>query len=170
MKFYTQNGTVHAKSMKKFCGLAIKRIRIFSMEDDIMAITGVGGTYGSVFEGGYVSSQKEVTGNAKVVNNECTPTRTMTFGENENCGVSGKISEKKNRRKKYFPQGHYQKRKRLREQFEEQMAKKEYLKEYLKGRMAEEEKQEVLLKKSMLSKEQNTARFIERYEESILRL
>lgn len=102
-----------------------------------MAITGIGGTYGSVFEGGYVSSQKEVTENAKVV---------------------------KNQRKKYFPQGHYQKRKRLREQFEEQMAKKEYLKEYLKGRMAEEEKQEVLLKKSMLSKEQNTARFIERYE------
>ena len=112
------------------------------MEDDIMAITGIGGTYGNVYGGGYISSQKEVTEKAKVV---------------------------KSRRKKAFPQGHYQKRKRLREQFEEQMAKKDCLQEYLKGRMAEEEKQEVLLKKNILLKEQNTARFIERYEADILR-
>lgn len=87
-----------------------------------MAITGIGGTYSNVRENRYVSSQREITKNTKAVNN---------------------------RRKKSFPQGHYQKRKRLREQFEEQQAKREYLREYLKGQMAEDEKQEVLLQKSV---------------------
>ncbi len=78
--------------------------------------------------------------------------------------MQNKISEKKGRRKALSPQDHYEKRKLLREQFEERLAEKEYLKDQLE----EKERKDELLGKSMLSKERNAGRFIERYEASIL--
>ena len=78
--------------------------------------------------------------------------------------MQNKISEKKGRRKALSPQDHYEKRKLLREQFEERLAEKEYLKDQLE----EKERKDELLEKGMISKEQNASRFIERYEASIL--
>ncbi|MCM1223284.1 MAG: hypothetical protein NC548_53410, partial [Lachnospiraceae bacterium] len=112
---------------------------------------------------------------ARVVNEQ------WIFDENGNCGGSpsmyvtnsnsssdssdqDNIPKKRIRRKKPSPQEHYEKRKLLREQFEERLAKKEYLKD----QMEEEEIKEEMLKKSVLSKERNTGRFIERYEANIL--
>ena len=80
--------------------------------------------------------------------------------------VEDKVPEKKGQRKKTSPQGHYEKRKLLREQFEERLAEKEYLKDQIK----EKEMKEQLLKESVLSKEQNAGRLIERYEANILTL
>ena len=80
--------------------------------------------------------------------------------------VEDKVPEKKGQRKKTSPQGHYEKRKLLREQFEERLAEKEYLKDQIK----EKEMKEELLKESVLSKEQNASRLIERYEANILTL
>ena len=71
---------------------------------------------------------------------------------------------KKGRRKTPSPREHYEKRKLLREQFEERLAKKEYLKDQLE----EKERKDELLEKSILSKERNAGRFIERYEANIL--
>ena len=42
-------------------------------------------------------------------------------------------------------------------------------KEYLKDQLEEEEMKEEMLKKSVLSKEQNAGKFIERYEANILK-
>ena len=112
---------------------------------------------------------------ARVVNEQ------WIYDENGNCGgspsmyvtnsnsssggsVQDKISEKKGQRKTPSPQEHYEKRKLLREQFEERLAEKEYLKDQLE----EKEMQEELLEKSMLSRERNAGRFIERYEANIL--
>ena len=112
---------------------------------------------------------------ARVVNEQ------WIYDENGNCGgspsmyvtnsnlsssgsVQDKISEKKGQRKTPSPQEHYEKRKLLREQFEARLAEKEYLKEQLE----EKEMQEELLEKSMLSRERNAGRFIERYEANIL--
>ncbi len=112
---------------------------------------------------------------ARVVNDE------LIFDENGNCcgspntyvtnshsssdsSVEDKISEKKGKRKKTSPQDYYQKRKLLREQFEERLAEKEYL----KNQLTEEERNEEWLKKRALSKERNAGRFIERYEANIL--
>lgn len=112
---------------------------------------------------------------ARVVNDE------FIFDENGNCGgspntyvtnnhslsgnsVQDKISEKKGQRKTPSPQEHYEKRKLLREQFEERLAEKEYLKDQLE----EKEMKEELLEKSILSKERNADRLIERYEANIL--
>lgn len=113
---------------------------------------------------------------ARVVNDE------LIFDENGNCcgspntyvanshspsgsSVQDKISEKKGQRKTPSPQEHYEKRKLLREQFEERLAKKEYLKDQLE----EKEMKDELLEKSILSKGRNTGRFIERYEANILK-
>ena len=79
--------------------------------------------------------------------------------------VQDKISEKKGQRKTPSPQEHYEKRKLLREQFEERLAEKEYLKDQLE----EKERKEELLEKNILSKERNAGRFIERYEANILK-
>lgn len=112
---------------------------------------------------------------ARVVNDE------LFFDENGNCcgssktyvtnsksssgnSIQDKISEKKGQRKAPSPQEHYEKRKLLREQFEERLAEKEYLKDQLE----EKEMKEELLEKSILSKERNADRFIERYEANIL--
>ncbi len=115
---------------------------------------------------------------ARVVNEQ------WIYDENGNCGgspsmyvtnsnsssgssVQDKISEKKGKRKTLSPQEpqeHYEKRKLLREQFEERLAEKEDLKDQLE----EKEMQEELLEKSILSKERNAGRFIERYEANIL--
>ncbi|MDE6319172.1 MAG: hypothetical protein K2M22_05615 [Lachnospiraceae bacterium] len=112
---------------------------------------------------------------ARVVNEQ------WIYDENGNCGfgsgmyvtnsnpssgsnVQDKVSEKKGQRKNPSVQEHYEKRKLLREQFEERLAEKEHLKD----QMAEEMKEE-MLKKSVLSKEQNAGRFIERYEANILK-
>ncbi len=112
---------------------------------------------------------------ARVVNEQ------WIYDENGNCGgspsmyvtnsnsssggsVQDKISEKKGQRKTPSPQEHYEKRKLLREQFEERLAEKEYLKEQLE----EKEMKDELLEKSMLSRERNAGRFIERYEANIL--
>lgn len=112
---------------------------------------------------------------ARVVNEQ------WIYDENGNCGgspsmyvtnsnsssggsVQDKISEKKGQRKTPSPQEHYEKRKLLREQFEARLAEKEYLKDQLE----EKEMQEELLEKSILSKEQNASRLIERYEANIL--
>lgn len=78
--------------------------------------------------------------------------------------VQDKISEKKGQRKTPSPLDHYEKRKLIREQFEERLAEKEYLKDQLE----EKEMKDELLEKSILSKEQNASRFIERYEANIL--
>ncbi len=80
-------------------------------------------------------------------------------------GIQDKISEKKGQRKAPSPQEHYEKRKLLREQFEERLAEKEYLKDQLE----EKEMKEELLEKSILAKERNAGRFIERYEANILK-
>ncbi len=112
---------------------------------------------------------------ARVVNDE------LFFDENGNCcgssktyvtnsksssgnSIQDKISEKKGQRKTPSPQEHYNKKKLLREQFEERLAEKEYLKDQLE----EKEMKDELLEKSILSKEQNASRFIERYEANIL--
>ena len=112
---------------------------------------------------------------ARVVNEQ------WIYDENGNCGgspsmyvtnsnlsssgsVQDKISEKKGQRKTPSPQEHYEKRKLLREQFEERLAEKEYLKEQLE----EKEMKDELLEKSILSKERNAGRFIERYEANIM--
>ncbi len=79
-------------------------------------------------------------------------------------GIQDKISGKKGQRKALSPQEHYEKRKLLREQFEERLAEKEYLKDQLE----EKERKDELLEKSILSKERNADRFIERYEANIL--
>ncbi len=113
---------------------------------------------------------------ARVVNDE------LIFDENGNCcgsfntyvtnsksssgnSVQNEAPIKKGQGKKALPQNHYEKRKLLREQFEERLAEKEYLKDQLE----EKEMKEELLKKSVLSKEQNAGRFIERYEANILK-
>lgn len=112
---------------------------------------------------------------ARVVNDE------LFFDENGNCcgssktyvtnsksssgnSIQDKISEKKGQRKAPSPQEHYEKRKLLREQFEERLAEKEYLKDQLE----EKERKDELLEKSILSKERNADRFIQRYEANIL--
>lgn len=112
---------------------------------------------------------------ARVVNDE------LFFDENGNCcgssktyvtnsksssgnSIQDKISEKKGQRKTPSPQEHYEKRKLLREQFEERLSEKEYLKDQLE----EKEMKEELLEKSILSKERNADRFIQRYEANIL--
>ena len=112
---------------------------------------------------------------ARVVNEQ------WIYDENGNCGgspsmyvtnsnsssggsVQDKISEKKGQRKTPSPLEHYEKRKLLREQFEERLAEKEYLKDQLE----EKEMKDELLEKSILSKERNAGRFIERYEANIL--
>ena len=112
---------------------------------------------------------------ARVVNEQ------WIYDENGNCGgspsmyvtnsnsssggsVQDKISEKKGQRKTPSPLEHYEKRKLLREQFEERLAEKEYLKEQLE----EKEMKDELLEKSMLSRERNAGRFIERYEANIM--
>lgn len=78
--------------------------------------------------------------------------------------VQAKALMKKGQRKTPSPQEHYNKKKLLREQFEERLAEKEYLKDQLE----EKEMKDELLEKSILSKEQNASRFIERYEANIL--
>lgn len=112
---------------------------------------------------------------ARVVNEQ------WIYDENGNCGgspsmyvtnsnlsssgsVQDKISEKKGQRKTPSPQEHYEKRKLLREQFEARLAEKEYLKDQLE----EKEMKDELLEKSILSKERNAGRFIERYEANIM--
>ena len=112
---------------------------------------------------------------ARVVNDE------LFFDENGNCcgssktyvtnsksssgnSIQDKISEKKGQRKTPSPQEHYEKRKLLREQIEERLSEKEYLKDQLE----EKEMKEELLEKSILSKERNADRFIQRYEANIL--
>ncbi len=112
---------------------------------------------------------------ARVVNEQ------WIYDENGNCGgspsmyvtnsnsssggsVQDKISEKKGQRKTPSPLEHYEKRKLLREQFEERLAEKEYLKDQLE----EKEMKDELLEKSILSKERNAGRFIERYEANIM--
>lgn len=112
---------------------------------------------------------------ARVVNDE------LFFDENGNCcgssktyvtnsksssgnSIQDKISEKKGQRKTPSPQEHYEKRKLLREQFEERLSEKEYLKDQLE----EKEMKEEVLEKSILSKERNADRFIQRYEANIL--
>lgn len=89
----------------------------------------------------------------------------VTKNSSSNSSVESKISEKKGQRKTPLPQEHYEKRKLLREQFEERLAEKEYLKDQLE----EKERKEELLEKSILSKEQNAGRFIERYEANFLK-
>ena len=112
---------------------------------------------------------------ARVVNDE------LIFDENGNCcgsfntyvtnsksssdnSAQNEMPIKKGQRKKASLQEHYEKRKLLREQFEERLAKKEYLKDQLEEKEMKEKKQE----KSILSKKQNTGRFLERYEANIL--
>ena len=112
---------------------------------------------------------------ARVVNEE------LIFDENGNCcgspntyvtnsksssdnRVHNEAPMKRGQRKKVSPQQHYEKRKLLREQFDERLAEKEYLKEQLE----EKDREDELLEKSILSKERNAGRFIERYEANIL--
>ena len=113
---------------------------------------------------------------ARVVNQE------FIFDENGNCGgspntyvtnnrassddsVEDEMPMKKGKRKKVLLQRHYEKRKLMREQFDERLAEKAYLKEQLETEEGDEE----MLKKSDLSKRQNASRFLERYEANILK-
>ena len=88
----------------------------------------------------------------------------VTKNTSSSNSVESKIVEKRSQRKNSSAQEHYEKRKLLREQFEERLAEKEYLKDQMAEEMKEEE-----LKKSVFSKEQNASRFIERYEANILK-
>ena len=116
---------------------------------------------------------------ARVVNDE------LIFDENGNCcgsfntyvtnskassdnSVQNETPAKKGQQKKASPQEHYEKRKLQREQFDERLAEKEYLREYLIEQLEEDGRKEELLNKSILSKEQNAGRCIERYEANIL--
>ena len=93
-----------------------------------------------------------------------SPNMYVTSKSTSGSGIQDKISGKKGQRKVLSPQEHYEKRKLLREQFEERLAEKEYLKDQLE----EKERKDELLEKSILSKERNADRFIERYEANIL--
>lgn len=116
---------------------------------------------------------------ARVVNEQ------WNFDENGNCGggtnmyvtnqnssssssVQDKMLKKRTERKS-TPQEYYEKRKYLREQFEEKQEEKEQIREQLEERQAEKEMYEKLQEKSAISREQNANRVIERYEASVLK-
>ena len=116
---------------------------------------------------------------ARVVNEQ------WNFDENGNCGGSPnmyvtnqksssgssvqdrKVEEKEER--KSTPQNYYEKRKHLREQFEEKQARKEQIRKQFEEKQEEKEIYEKLQEKSALSREQNASRVIERYEASVLK-
>ena len=116
---------------------------------------------------------------ARVVNDE------LIFDENGNCCGSPKTyvtnshsssgnrnqDEKieKRAKKKALLQNHYEKRKYLREQFEEKQARKALIRGQLQGGKEEKEIQESLQGKSAFSRKRNAIRAMERYEASILK-
>ncbi|MBD5490593.1 MAG: hypothetical protein HDR16_00270 [Lachnospiraceae bacterium] len=116
---------------------------------------------------------------ARVVNDE------LIFDENGNCCGSPKTyvtnshsssgsrnqDEKieKRAKKKSAMQNHYEKRKYLREQFEERQARKALIRGQLQERQEENETHESLQGKSVFSRKRNVIRAMERYEASILK-
>ncbi|MDE7252148.1 MAG: hypothetical protein K2O32_04320 [Acetatifactor sp.] len=118
---------------------------------------------------------------ARVVNEQ------WNFDENGNCGSSPnmyvtnqksssgssvqdkKIEKKANRKSTPQPQEYYEKKKYLREQFEEKQAEKERIREQTEEKLEEKEMNAKLQEKSALSREQNAGRVIERYEASALK-
>ena len=116
---------------------------------------------------------------ARVVNDE------LIFDENGNCCGSPKTyvtnshsssgsrnqDEKieKRAKKKSLLQNHYEKRKYLREQFEEKQARKALIRGQLQERQEENEIHESLQGKSAFSGKRNVFRAIARYEASILK-
>lgn len=116
---------------------------------------------------------------ARVVNDE------LIFNENGNCCGSPKtyvtnshsssgsrnLDEKieKRAKKKSAMQNHYQKRKYLRELFEENQARKALIRGQLQGRVEEKEIHESLWGKRAFSRKRNAVRAIARYEASILK-
>ena len=115
---------------------------------------------------------------ARVVNDElifdengncCGSPNTYVTNSNSSSGssVQDKGIGKKTARKP-SPQNYYEKRKHLREQFEEKLAGKERIWEQLEGRQEEKEMYAKMQKKNTLSREQNVGRAIERYEADII--
>ena len=116
---------------------------------------------------------------ARVVNDElffdengncCGSPNTYITNSNSSSGSS--VQDKKIERKrerKTTPQDYYEKRKRLREQFEKKQAEKKQLREQLEERQEEKEMYAKLREKSDLSRKQNASRVIERYEASVLK-
>ena len=109
-----------------------------------MAITGIGGTYSNIYENS---------------NYERSADMYFTIQDpSSDDSDQDEIPKKKVRRKKTPLQKHYEKKKLMREQFEERLAEKKYLKEQLEEQVLKEEMREELLKRSILSKKQNTCR------------
>lgn len=116
---------------------------------------------------------------ARVVNDE------LIFDENGNCCGSpntyitnshsssgSRIQDEKiekRAKKKFLLQNHYEKRKYLREQFEENQARKALIRGQLQGRQEEKEIHESLHGKRVFSGKRNVFRVIARYEASILK-
>ena len=116
---------------------------------------------------------------AKLVNDElifdengncCGSPNTYVTNSNSSFGRNAQDKEiEKKARKKFAPQNHYEKRKYLREQFEEKQARKALIRGQLQERQEENEIHESLQGKSAFSGKRNAIRAMERYEASILK-
>ena len=104
-------------------------------------------------------------------NGNCGGSPSMYVTNSNSSSGSGNQDEKveKKAKKKSLLQNHYEKRKYLREQFEEKQARKALIRGQLQGRQEEKEIQESLQGKSAFSAKRNALRAIARYEASILK-
>ncbi len=116
---------------------------------------------------------------ADVKNEEWVFYEDGTAGMSPNMYVTNSHSSSGNRnqdekiekraKKKALLQNHYEKRKYLREQFEEKQARKALIRGQLQGGKEEKEIQESLQGKSAFSRKRSAIRAMERYEASILK-
>lgn len=116
---------------------------------------------------------------ADVKNEEWVFYEDGTAGMSPNMYVTNSHSSSGNRnqdekiekraKKKALLQNHYEKRKYLREQFEEKQARKALIRGQLQGGKEEKEIQESLQGKSAFSRKRNAIRAMERYEASVLK-
>lgn len=91
---------------------------------------------------------------------------------NQNSSSSGSVPDKMLKKKtegKFTPQEYYEKRKYLREQFEEEQAEKERIREQVEDKSEQKEIFGKLQEKRVLLSEQNASRVIKRYKTSILK-
>ena len=116
---------------------------------------------------------------ARVVNDElifdengncCGSPKTYVTNSHSSSGSRGRNEKIEKRTKKRSALlNHYEKRKYLREQFEEKQARKALIRGQLQGRQEEKEIHESLQGKSAFSAKRNAFRAIARYEASILK-
>lgn len=116
---------------------------------------------------------------ARVVNDElifdengncCGSPKTYVTNSHSSSGSRGRNEKIEKRTKKRSALlNHYEKRKYLREQFEEKQARKALIRGQLQGRQEEKEIHEGLQGKSAFSRKRNVIRAMERYEASILK-